>query len=86
MKILELRVEALEAAVDVLAGHIIPVESAEIVVEWEQWKCLRDKLDTRNTAITVAINRLSAMYKLPSYNRKHTVKEIIAELKEARDG
>jgi len=46
---------------------------------------LQQKLDTCNTAITVAINRLGAMYKLPSYNRKHTVSSIIAKLKETRD-
>ena len=46
---------------------------------------LQQKLDTCNTAITVAINRLSALYGLPEQSQIDTVDSIIAELKEVRD-
>ena len=46
---------------------------------------LRSQLDTQNTAITVAINRLSALYGLPEQSQIDTVSSVIAELKESRD-
>ena len=98
-KTISARLDAIEKIL--LAGDNVPVDdtdydgAVEMLDEWIESpernftlappNQLQQKLDTCNTAITVVINRLSALYGLPEQSQIDTVDSVITELKEARD-